>query len=167
MIAFQVGGQFISWSRMMSFKTGLAEETAAFNGNGRNIRDPLADGGGIQVTGISNETGQDVTTYVDARTYYRSRLGTQITEEWLYDASYVRLREIRLGYNFGKGMLGKLPFTSVNVGLIVRNPGMIWQDAPKGLNPAELAKGSENVNWLETGQLITVRSYGVSLNVTF
>jgi hypothetical protein len=44
---------------------------------------------------------------------------------------------------------------------------MIYQKAPKGLNPAELANGSEAVSWLETGQLITVRSYGMSLNIKF
>jgi hypothetical protein len=44
---------------------------------------------------------------------------------------------------------------------------MIYQKAPKGLNPSELANGTEPVSWLETGQLITVRSYGLSLNVSF
>jgi hypothetical protein len=85
----------------------------------------------------------------------------------LYDASFIRLREIRLAYTFSRDVLGKLPVKSVSVGFIARNPLMIWQKAPKGLNPAELANGSEPISWLETGQLITVRSYGVSLNVSF
>ena len=167
MIDFQIGGQFFSWSKMLSVKTGMAPETAAINENGKNVRDLVADGGGIKVNGISNGTGEEVSTFVDARTYFRSRLGTQIYEEWLYDASFVRLREARLAYNFSKEKFSKLPFKSVTLGLIVRNPFMIYQKAPKGLNPAELANGSEAVSWLETGQLITVRSYGVSLNVTF
>jgi len=167
MIDFQMGGQFFSWSKMLSVKTGMAPETAALNENGKNVRDPVADGGGVKVTGISNNTGEEVTAFVDARTYFRSRLGTQIYEEWLFDASYVRLREARLSYNFAKDKLGKLPFNSVTVSLIARNPAMLYQAAPKGLNPAELANGSEAVSWLETGQLITVRSYGMSLNVKF
>ncbi|MFZ6012033.1 MAG: SusC/RagA family TonB-linked outer membrane protein, partial [Bacteroidota bacterium] len=167
MIDFQIGGQFFSWSKMLSAKTGMAPETAALNENGKNVRDPLIDGGGIKVSGISNSTGEEVTAFVDARTYFRSRLGTQIYEEWLYDASYVRLREVRLSYNFLKEKMGKLPFHSITLALIARNPAMLYQKAPKGLNPAELANGSEAVSWLETGQLITVRSYGLSLNVKF
>ncbi|HEY0652180.1 MAG TPA: SusC/RagA family TonB-linked outer membrane protein [Chryseosolibacter sp.] len=167
MIDFQAGGQFFSWSRMMSFKTGLAPETAALNANGKNVRDPLAEGGGVLVEGISEATGEPVSAYVDAKAYFRSRLGTHLYDQWLYDASFVRLREVRLGYTFSKKALGNLPVNKINVGLIARNPMMLWQKAPEGLNPAELAKGSESINWLETGQLITVRSYGVSLNVTF
>jgi hypothetical protein len=44
---------------------------------------------------------------------------------------------------------------------------MISQKAPKGLNPAELATGASSLNWLETGQLATARSFGVNLNVSF
>jgi hypothetical protein len=61
----------------------------------------------------------------------------------------------------------KLPVQAVGIALIARNPLMIWQKAPKGLDPSELSAGSEAINWLETGQLITTRSYGLSLNITF
>jgi hypothetical protein len=165
-IDFQAGGQFFSWSKMLSVKSGQAPETAALNDKGKNVRDPLTEGGGVKVTGISAATGQEVTAYVDAKSYYRTRLGTQIYEEWLYDASYIKLREVRLGYSFNKKIWGNLPFSNINLGLIACNPLMIWQKAPKGLNPSELAAGSEPINWLETGQLITTRSYGVSLNIT-
>lgn len=166
-IDFQKGGQFFSWTKMLAVKSGQAAETAEMNDKGKNIRDPLADGGGYKITGISNTTKQEVTAYVNARSYYRNVLGNKIYEEWLYDASYVRMREIRLGYTFNKVNIAKLPVKSINVALITRNPFMIWQEAPKGLNPAELATGSSSLNWLETGQLATVRSYGINLNVTF
>lgn len=166
-IDFQSGGKFISWTRMLAVKSGQAAETAAMNDKGKNIRDPLADGGGIKVEGISAASGQDVTAYVSARTYYRNTIGTQVYEEWAYDASYIRMREMRLGYTFAKANYAKLPFRSINVAFIARNPFMIWQKAPKGVNPAELATGSSSLNWLETGQLATVRSYGLNLNVNF
>jgi hypothetical protein len=55
----------------------------------------------------------------------------------------------------------------LNLAFITRNPFMIYQKAPKGLNPAELATGASSLNWLETGQLATTRSYGVNLNINF
>lgn len=167
MIDFQKGGQFFSWSKMLAVKTGMAEETAGLNDKGKNVRDPLADGGGVKVEGISAATKQPVSTYVDARAYYRTTLGTHVYEEWLYDASYVKLRELRLGYTIPRSVLGKTPFSSVNLALIARNPAMLWQKAPKGLDPTELSTGASSISWLETGALNTVRSYGVNLNINF
>lgn len=164
---FQSGGQFFSWTKMLAVKSGQAAETAVMNDKGKNIRDPLADGGGVKVTGISNATKQEVTAYVNARTYYRNTLGNKIYEEWLFDASYIRMREMRLGYTFARDNYPKLPFSSINIAFITRNPFTIWQKAPKGLNPGELATGATSLNWLETGQLATVRSYGINLNVSF
>ncbi|MDB5231689.1 MAG: SusC/RagA family TonB-linked outer membrane protein [Chitinophagaceae bacterium] len=167
MIDFQSGGQFFSWTKMLAIKSGQAEETAALNDKGFNIRDPLTSGGGIKVNGISQATGSEVTAYVDARSYYRNTLGTKIYEEWLFDASYVKLREVSLGYNLDKQLLNGTPFKSVKLSLIARNPWMIWQKAPKGLEPSELSYGSGSISWLEKGEFQTVRSYGVSLNISF
>lgn len=166
-IDFQGGGNFISWTRMLGTKSGQTAETAAMNDKGHNVREPLADGGGVKINGISASSGQEVTTYLAARAYYRNLLGTKIYEAWTYDASYIRMREMRLGYTFNKTDYQKLPFRSINVALLARNPFMIWQKAPKGVNPAELATGASTLNWLETGQLATVRSYGVNLSVNF
>jgi outer membrane receptor protein involved in Fe transport len=167
MIDYQFGGKFFSWSKMMAVKTGMAEETAALNDKGKNVRDAIADGGGVKIVGISQTTKQEVTAYVDARTYYRTTLGTHVYEEWLYDASYIKLREIRLGYTLGTKMMKKFPFKSVNVAFTARNPVMIWQKAPKGLDPSELSSGANSISWLETGQLNSTRSYGVNLNLNF
>lgn len=167
MIDYQLGGQFFSWSQMMAVKTGMAEITAAMNDKGKNVREPLANDGGVRVDGISAATKQPVTAYVDARAYYRTTLGTHVYEEWLYDASYVKLREVRIGYTLNKSLLGKLPFSSVNIAAIARNPAMIWQKAPKGLDPSELSVGGGPISWLETGALNTVRSYGINLNIIF
>lgn len=167
MIDYQVGGQFFSWSQMLAVKTGMAEVTAELNDKGINVRETVANGGGVKVTGMNANTKEVITAYVDARAYYRTTLGTHVYEEWLYDASYIKLREIRLGYTFNKAKLGKLPFSSVNLALIARNPVMIWQKAPKGLDPSELSTGSSPISWLETGGLNTVRSFGVNMNITF
>ena len=167
MIDFQFGGQFFSRTKMLLAKTGMAPETAAINDNGKNVRDPLVDGGGFHIYGISNATKLPVDAYVDARQYYRTVLGTHVYEEWLYDASYIKLREVRLGYTFQKAKLGKLPFKSVTVALIARNPLMIWQNAPKGLDPTELSTGSQAISWYESGTTNTVRSFGLNLNFNF
>jgi len=167
MIDFQDGGQFFSWSQMLAVKSGQAAETAGMNDKGFNVRDPLATGGGVKVNGISKTTGQDVTAYVDARGYFRNVLGTQVTENWIYDASYIKLREVSVGYTFDRNTLKRSPFKGAKVAVIARNPWMIWQKAPKGVDPSELSSGSNSISWIEKGELPTVRSYGLNLSLTF
>lgn len=108
-----------------------------------------------------------MTAYVGARAYYRNVLGSKIYDPWTEDASFIRLREARVGYTFSKTAIPSLPFRSLNLAFIARNPWMIWQKAPKGVNPAELATGASSLNWLETGQLATARSYGLNLTISF
>ncbi len=166
MIDYQKGGQFFSRSKMLAVRTGLDPITVAINDNGMNVRDPLDQGGGVKVEGISAESGEPVTAYVSPQAYY-GVVGRRIYEDWVYDASYIKLREVRLGYTFNKSALGRLPFERLSLAVIARNPVMIWQNAPKGLDPSELSAGSQGISWYESGQLNTVRSYGLNLNVTF
>ena len=167
MIDFQGGGQFFSRSKMLGVRTGQDPLTVQTNDRGQNVRDPLEDGGGVKVTGISEETGSPVEAYVDARSYYRNVVGRRIYEEWLYEASYIKLREVKLGYTFGDSLMSRLPFDAVNIALIARNPAMIWQKAPDGIDPSAISTGSQSISWFESGQLPTVRSYGINLNITF
>lgn len=167
MIDFQGGGQFFSRSKMLSVRTGQDILTVATNENGMNVRDPLEDGGGVQVHGISATTGEQVSAFVDARSYYRNEIGRRIYEEWLYDASYVKLREVRIQYNLGENIIRHLPFETMSFALFARNPVMIWQEAPKGINPSEISTGAQSISWFESGQLPSVRSIGFNLNVTF
>lgn len=167
MIDFQKGGQFMSWSKMLAAKSGQAAETAAINDKGFNVRDAIANGGGVKVNGISQATGQEVTAYVDARTYYRTNLGTRIYDEWIYSASYIKLREVSFGYNLEDKLLAKTPIKSAKISFIARNPFMIWQKAPKGVDPSELSSGATSISWIEKGELQSVRSYGVNLSLTF
>ncbi|WP_341840592.1 SusC/RagA family TonB-linked outer membrane protein [Chitinophaga caseinilytica] len=167
MIDWQKGGQFFSRTWMLAHKTGIAPATAEINDRGKNVRDPVSEGGGVKVSGISATTKQPVEAYVDARAYWRNVMGTHVYEEWLEDATYVKLREVRIGYTFDKLRLGRLPVQSINLAFIARNPAMIYQKAPKGLDPSELSTGATSISWRESGQANTVRSYGMNLIVNF
>ena len=167
MIDYQSGGQFFSRSKMLLARTGMDPVTAELNDKGVNVREPIANGGGVRIDGISAATKQEVTAYVDARQYYNSVLARSIYEAWVIDASYIKLREVRVGYTLTQKELGKLPINSIGIALIARNPWMIWQKAPKGLDPSEISTGSSSISWYESGTANTVRSYGINLNINF
>jgi TonB-linked SusC/RagA family outer membrane protein len=167
MIDFQGGGQFFSRSKMLAVRTGQDPITVAINDRGFSVRDPLDAGGGVRVVGVNANTGEPVDTYVNARSYYRNEIGRRVYEEWLFDASYVKLREVRLGYNFSESLLETWPINTFGIALIARNPLMIWQKAPEGIDPSEISTGGQSISWYESGQLVSVRSLGINLNITF
>ncbi len=166
MLDFQIGGQFFSRSKMLAVRTGLDPITVATNDKGHNVRDPIDEGGGVRVDGISGRTGEPVTAYVDPQIYY-GVVGRRIYEEWLYDATYFKLRELKLSYTFDRADFEQLPFQRLTVAAVARNPAMLYQTAPRGLDPSELSTGGQAMSWFESGQINTVRSYGLNLHVTF
>ena len=113
---FQAGGKFYSTSNMFSYYSGLHEDTVGLNDKGNPKRDSTSNGGGVHVTGV-DASGNPVDTYMSASFYYYIHFfGNH--EHWLYDASYVKLRTARLGYNFPKTALDNTPFDNVNVSLV-------------------------------------------------
>lgn len=167
MIDFQAGGQFFSRSLLLAVKTGLSPLTAEVNDNGVNVREPIDQGGGVKIEGISESTGEPVTAYVDPQALYNGVLGDDIYEDWVVDASYIKLRELRFGYTFNNEMLSNLPVRSIEVSVFANNPVMIWQKAPQGLDPSELSSGGQDITWYESGQLNTVRTFGMNVNLIF
>ncbi|GAB3931312.1 SusC/RagA family TonB-linked outer membrane protein [Larkinella terrae] len=154
---FIAGGKFFSTTKMFNAGSGLSEETAGLNELGKPKRDDPATGGGILLPGVT-EDGQPNTTRVDAQNLYEGWLFA-LNENWIYSKSYIKLREVSIGYNFPKNMLGKF-IKSANVSLIARNPLLIYSAIGGGIDISE----SETL-WYEGGQLPPVRSFGVNLRL--
>ena len=51
LIDFKKGGDIFSMTNMWGMYTGIHEDTAAINANGKNVRDALAEGGGVLIEG--------------------------------------------------------------------------------------------------------------------
>ncbi|GAB3328303.1 SusC/RagA family TonB-linked outer membrane protein [Larkinella ripae] len=154
---FIAGGKFFSTTKMFNNYSGLGAETAGLNELGKPLRDDPATGGGVLLEGVT-EDGQPNTTRVDPQTLYEGWL-FGLNEYWIYDKSYIKMREIALGYNFPKNILGKF-IKSANISLIARNPFLIYSAVGGGIDISE----SETL-WYEGGQLPPVRSFGVNLRL--
>ncbi|AWW30483.1 SusC/RagA family TonB-linked outer membrane protein [Echinicola strongylocentroti] len=158
---FQKGGQFYSVTKMFLPYSGLAAETAGLNDLGNPKRDPVDQGGGIPVTGVVEGEGVQ-TIYVDPSEHYKGLFG--VHEEYIYDASYVKLREVRLGYTLPSKLLAKWPIHSANVAFIAKNLWLIHSNVD-GLDPSEFAAGGNGYSYFEAGLLPGVRSYGFNIRV--
>jgi len=155
-----VGGKLFSVSRGNTFGSGLALETAGLNDKGNPKRDDPANGGGILIPGVYESNGQPNTTYIGAQDYYEGYI-PYAWEEQTYKASYVKLRELSLGYSLPASFASKLKAQRASVSLVARNPWLIYTAVP-GIDPSESA-GS----WMEGGQLPGTRTIGLNLKVTF
>ncbi len=157
---FQKGGRFISTTKMFNAYSGLGAETAGLNENGKPRRDPVASGGGIRLSGISESTGKENTVFVETQDLYEGALFS-VWENWMYDASYMKLREVSLGYNLPKKIFGKAGIQGISVSVVGQNLWLISSKI-KGVDPSELEQ-----SWIEGGQLPGTRSMGVNVKIIF
>ncbi|MGF7038026.1 SusC/RagA family TonB-linked outer membrane protein [Mucilaginibacter lappiensis] len=156
---FQKGGKFVSITEQNLNGSGLGIETVGNNAKGNPKRNPVAQGGGTLVQGV-HEDGSVNTTYVDTRQLYESAY-SQIWEKYTFDATYVKLREVSIGYSFPKKMLGRLPFQTAYFGITTQNPWMIYSKV-KGVDPSQL-----QTSFYEGGQLPNTRNLGFNIKLTF
>jgi TonB-linked SusC/RagA family outer membrane protein len=156
---FVVGGKFFSTTKMFNAYSGLAAETAGLNELGKPKRDDPASGGGILLDGVT-EDGKQNTTRVDTQNLYENWLFA-LNERWIYDKTYIKLREVSFGYSLPNRLISKWA-KSVNISLIARNPVLIYSAVGGGIDISE----SETI-WYEGGQLPPVRSFGVNVRLGF
>lgn len=129
------------------------------NVNGTNTR-VYQDG--IVVDGVT-ASGEKNTHVVSAENYYH-RLYS-IAEVNTFSASYVKLREVAIGYKLPVAFVRRLHLQDVNVALTARNLWIIHKDAPN-IDP-EVAITSGNAQGVEAYSLPTTRQIGLNLNVKF
>ena len=161
---YQVGGKFFSLSESWGYYSGLFAETAATNDKGNNVRDAVANGGGVHVVGVSSaDEKTPVDKYVSAQTYFHQFYSRQIAEPFIHDLTYVKIREASLGYRIPIGKIGSVSkyVQGATLSIISRNPWIIHRDS-KNFDPSEIS-GVQG----EDGQLPGTRSLGVSLKLIF
>lgn len=163
-IDFQKGGKFFSLSEMWGTYTGLLAETAVLNDKGVNVRDAVADGGGVHVIGV-NAAGTPVDMYADGYKYFSQWYSNRLAEPFVHDASFIKLREVSLSYTLPKSLLkDQKVIKGANLSIVARNLWLISvsKDNKHGWDPSELSQ-----TFGEDGQLPGTRSFGMNLRITF
>jgi len=159
---YQIGGKFFSLSDMWGTFSGLTARTSGLNDKGIPKRDPVADGGGVHVFGVDETSHQPVDYYVDAQEYYHGFWNNSVYDEFIYDLTYVKLRELSIGYNVPVSNLGISKYVQgLNVSLVAQNPWLIYSST-KDFDPSEISTASG-----ENGQFPGIRSFGINLRANF
>jgi TonB-linked SusC/RagA family outer membrane protein len=157
LIDAKMGGDIYSMTTSWGRYAGILEETL----KGRES--------GIVGDGVKNIGTDDAPNYVKndvvvtAEEYNKAAYSNAVAESSVFDASYVKLREVRLDYTFPNSIVGKLPFRDIKFGITGRNLALLYSKIPH-VDP-ETAFSNTNVQGLEFGQLPSARSIG--FNLTF
>ena len=117
---------------------------------------------GIIFDGVSAD-GKKNEKILPAQQYYKSF--RTIDEANIFDASYVKLREVKLSYNLPTKWLKPLNLQGVSVSLVGRNLWIIHKNV-EDIDP-EVAFNTGNGQGLESLSNPTTRSYGLNLNIKF
>jgi hypothetical protein len=114
------------------------------------------------------EDGSLNTTMVTAQQYW-NRVAS-INEEFIYDASYMKLREITLGYNLPQRMLKKLnkePIKSARIAVFGRNLFYFYKHTPGTVPDASAYSNSYAAQAFDFAPVPATRTFGISLDVAF
>ena len=85
----------------------------------------------------------------------------------IIDASYVKLREVALGYTFPSKWIEKTPFGSASLGIFGNNL-LLWTPSSNQYgDPEQNSSGSSNAQGFDFTSNFSQRNYGVNLRVTF
>jgi hypothetical protein len=161
-----MGGDIFSYNVAYGQATGVYEETAGLNPKGNPKRDPVADGGGMIFEDAVFEDGTPNDAYLYANQwggywYY----GWSPSARYIFDASYVKLREVSLSYSLPSSLLGNSFIRGVDISLVGRNLWIIHKNTPH-FDP-EFSFTSGNQQGIENSSYPTVRTFGVNVKLNF
>jgi TonB-linked SusC/RagA family outer membrane protein len=147
--------------KIMSYTNAVGDYSGVLKSSLRG-REEAFDKPGYLAEGIDVETEQENTTRVDPETFFQTHLGS-LAEPYVYDASFVKLRELRVGFDLPQRLASRLRASAVSLALTGRNLA-IWTDVPN-IDP-EFAYSSGNNQGIEYAIPANTRSFGFSVRLT-
>ncbi|MDN3605299.1 SusC/RagA family TonB-linked outer membrane protein [Kaistella yonginensis] len=149
----QQGGKYFSTSHMWGMYSGMIEEST-LDGN---------RAGGIVLDGVL-ANGNPNTRNISAQAYGAMHYNT-VDALNVFDASYIKLRDVTLGFDLPKSLIGGF-LEGVRISAFGRNL-VAWNLDWKGMDPENTSYGSGNIQGLEGGSLPSTRQYGFNVNFKF
>ena len=167
LVDMRFGGDIFSALNATAYGAGLHQETL-----------PGRDTGSILGAGVARSScteGEDAdgnltlsncaanTVPAEPQDYY-GRIAGQISEEFVYDASFVKLREINVSYRIPENLFASTPIQYATISLVARNLWLIHSNVPN-LDPEASYRNDSAGIGLELAGVPQTRSIGFNLNV--
>jgi TonB-linked SusC/RagA family outer membrane protein len=163
---FRYGGIVVSRTKTIGSTSGQLAETIYGRENGYDLS---MEGNGIVSPGVirnADGTFKPNTIEITSRNWHNRYYERNNVEAAKYDATYLKLREVTLGYTIPKSVLHRMPIQDVKISLVGRNL-FLWTENPH-FDPETLAMGGGTlIPGVEDMSFPSTRSIGFNLNVKF
>jgi TonB-linked SusC/RagA family outer membrane protein len=148
----QKGGKIWSLSNLFGLYSGIFQETVE-----NDIRQV-----GLIPEGVT-ESGEEWSERVDPNAFFASLFGNH--EAHLYDASFIKLREVSLSYQLPQQWFGGVAVQGLTLTALGRNLATLLKYTPN-FDPTAVTRSSSNLQGIEAGQLPPQRVLGFRLRLT-
>ena len=166
LIDFKAGGDIYSGTNVRMTQAGFTEQSLL----GREGEAPLTITGVVDM-GTDPDTGETIYEPVsrnltpgEAQNYW-DLLGERAADPFVYDASFIKLRQITLGYSLPRQMLSKTPLQTLTLSFVGRNLAILFKNVDN-IDP-ESSYTSTNAQGMDYFGMPATRSYGFNLRATF
>ena len=152
------GGDLFSLDMYYGSAAGLYPRTVGLNDLGNPVRDAVEDGGGVILPGVTADGEPNTTrvTITSNNSFYEPQ------SEFVYDASYVKLREAALSYSINEDWYPD-DIDDLEVSLIGRNLWIIHKNVPYADPEENLSSG--NIQGYQSGSYPAVRTIGLNVSL--
>jgi TonB-linked SusC/RagA family outer membrane protein len=157
LIDAKVGGDVHSMTYAWGRYAGTLEETLIGRETG-------VVGNGVMSDGAGGYVQNNVV--VSAKSFNQTAYGNTIEESAVFDATYVKLRQMSLGYTFPKQWLNGTTLQDFKFSIVARNLAILYKAAPH-IDPETGFSSSNGNQGMEFGQIPSARSYGFNVSVKF
>jgi len=172
LIDWQQGGDIFSLDHWYGEGTGLYALTAENNDLGNPLRDPIVgtpgnyagNSGGILQEGVFTD-GSTNNIRINGDRYSAFGWARNPNKRYIYDASYVKLREVVLSYRLKMKKDNKSFIQGATFSFVGSNLWIIHKNLPDADPEAGLSSG--NLQGFQSGVMPTTRNFGININLTF
>lgn len=162
LVDFKAGGELYSGTNVRLVQSGSHKMTV------ENVSGPgfVAEGRDrITVTGVTPD-GEPMTMVLGPELVdnFWGAYG-QLSDRFIYDASFIKLRQISVGYNLPSSVMAKLPMQGIRLSFVGRNLALLFTNL-ENVDP-ETTYNNTNAQGFDYFSFPQTRSYGFNLRVTF
>lgn len=165
MFDMRFGGDIVSVSEGMATAVGTSERTA-YRGELKTIngvQDYYMVVPGVKQDGTPNDIPVSAQTYYSTIGLYKSQKG--YAEEFVHSASYIKLKELALGYSFPQTMLKHTPLTKLRLSFVARNLCFLLKHTPGNPDGGyDTSMFSQAIDYMAVPY---TRTYGFSISLGF
>jgi hypothetical protein len=157
LIDAKIGGDIHSMTYAWGRYAGTLEETLIGREGG-------VIGNGVMSDGAGGYIPNNVV--VSAKAFNQATYGNDVESSAIFDASYVKLRQVSIGYSFSKKLLQGSSIDGLKVSVVARNLAILYKKAPH-IDPESAFSSANGEQGQEFGQLPSARTIGFNINLKF